>query len=344
MEADKKIVQNVKKGFRLFLIITVVSIIIILIFTVRKNTLYSLKQVNLLFLCMTTAICLFRIYLECLRLQTLTWAFGNRISLRSSAEFTVGGYFLSLTPFGVGGLPLQFYILMRDRFSLGESGAIIGTRGLTFLFAFVVGMPILIGYRSLFASTGIKMLSSYLVAIYGILFVLFILVMWRTERVKYRLSWFKKFFIRRGYQKAITVLDKLIDEIDKFKFGFKKCCSSGISKLIITIFLSCLSLFFYTLIAPFLFRSLGIQCPILMTAIIQLILTFLLMFAPTPGSSGIAEGVGFALYRSICVKPELLGIYVILWRFFTYYIGVILGGFIILRMLAVRGKRVEVNQ
>ena len=336
----KKILLNVKKGVRIFLIITVVSIIVILILTVKRETFQSLKQVSPLFLSLTLAVCLLRIYFECIRLQTLTWAFGHPIDLRSSAEFTVGGYFLSLTPFGIGGLPLQFYILMRGRkFSFGESGAIIGMRGITYIFALLFTIPVLVGYRSLFTGSSIRILSGYIVAIYGILFVLLILTMIRTERVKYRLSKLKPFFMRRGWEMVADGLDKFIDEIDKFKFGFKKCCSKGVYKLILTIFLSCISLFFYTLIAPLLFRGLGIQAEIMKTAIIQLILTFLLMFAPTPGGSGIAEGAGFALYRGICIKQELLGVYVVLWRFFTYYTGVILGGFIILRMLAGRNIR-----
>ncbi|MCK4353141.1 flippase-like domain-containing protein [candidate division WOR-3 bacterium] len=339
MEIDKKVMQNVKKGLRIFLILTVVSITVILIFTVSKGTFQSLKQVSPLFLSITLVICLLRIYFECLRLQTLAWAFGNWLDFKSSAEFTIGGYFLSLTPFGVGGLPLQFYILMRKKFSFGESGAIISMRGIAFLLAFIFAMPVLAGYRSLFAGTGIRVLSGYLLAIYIILFTLFILVMWRTERVKYRLSKLKTFFAHRGWHKAINWLDKFLDELDKFKFGFKRCWSKGIYKLILTIFLSGVSLFFYILIAPLLFRGLGLQVSIMKTAVIQLILIFLLVFAPTPGASGIAEGAGFALFRSICVKQELLGIYVVLWRFFTYYIGVIIGGFIILRMLAGRKRQ-----
>lgn len=333
MEVDKKAMNKIKKGLRIFLVITVISVITILAITVKKETFSSLKQVSPLFLTLTLAVCLFRMFLECLRLQTLTWAFGNPINLKSSAEFTIGGYFLSLTPFGAGGLPMQIYILMREKFSFGESGAVIALRGLTSLIAFAFGIPILISSRAVFTGAGIRILSGYLIALYAIFLILFVLVMLRTDRVEYRLLRFGKFLIRHRKEKLANWINKLCDELERFKFGFKKCWSKGKYRLILTILISVVSLFFYILIAPLLFKGLGVSAPVMKTAIIQLILTFVLMFAPTPGASGIAEGAGFALFRSICMKQELLGIYVVLWRFFTYYIGVIIGGLIILKML-----------
>lgn len=338
MEIDNKGLSQIKMGMRIFLIITVVSITILLVITAKRETIASLKQISPWFFFIALVTCLFRIYLECLRLQTLSWSFGRWLDLRSSAEFTLGGYFLSLTPFGVGGMPLQIYILMKNKFSFGESGAIIGMRGISSLIGFAFFIPILVSEGAIFANTGIRILSHYLTIVYGILFVLFILAMIRTERVKYRLRHVSKFFARRRKERVAAGIDKLSNEIDKFKFGLKRCWNKGIYKLGLTIFISVISLFVYTLIAPLVFRGLGIEAPIMRTAIIQFILTFLLMFVPTPGGAGIAEGVGFALFSNVCMNPELLGVYVILWRFFTYYVGVIIGSIVIIRMLVGRRR------
>ncbi|MBI4723341.1 MAG: flippase-like domain-containing protein [Candidatus Stahlbacteria bacterium] len=339
MELNKGTFSQIKVGAKAFLIITVISITAILVITAKKETLSSLHQISPFFLSLALFTCLLRMYLECLRLQTLTWAFGNWLDFKSSTDFTIGGYFLTLTPFGAGGLPLQIYILMRKKFSFGESSAIIGMRGITGLVAFaLLGIPALkIAQHTFIGGTGIKILSRYLLILYSIFFTLLILVMAKTDWVKYRLSRWNKFFIRRKkYRMADFLGNKVSNEIDRFKTGLKTSCRQGTYKLILTIFLSCLSLFIYTLIAPLIFIGLGIDVPIIETAIIQLVLTFVLMFAPTPGGSGIAEGIGVAIFRDICTKPELLGVYVVLWRFFSYYTGVILGGFIILRMLVIK--------
>jgi uncharacterized membrane protein YbhN (UPF0104 family) len=56
------------------------------------------------------------------------------------------------------------------------------------------------------------------------------------------------------------------------------------------------------------------------------------MFIPTPGASGVAE-VGFAALFSPVCPGELLSIYMLLWRFFTFYLGVIIGGIIVINIL-----------
>ncbi len=81
-------------------------------------------------------------------------------------------------------------------------------------------------------------------------------------------------------------------------------------------------------------RGIGLSPPVLQTMITQIILSYLLLFAPTPGASGIAEGGGFLLFKPLC--PEhLLGIFIVLWRFFSYYLLVILGGILLARMVSV---------
>jgi uncharacterized protein (TIRG00374 family) len=339
IEVDKRALSQAKRGLKIFLIITVISVTGILAFTAKKETFSSLRQASPFFLCLALGTCLFRMYLECLRLQTLSWAFGKWLDFKSSAEFTIGGYFLSLSPFGAGGLPLQFYILKRKKFSFGESGAIIGMRGITSLAGFALWIPMLVGFSALFAGSGMKMLSRYLAVIYGLFLVTFVLVMLRTNQIKRLLSRLQRFFACRGKGRIAGWVGKSGDSIDSFKVGLKRCWGKGIYKLVLTILLASVSLFVYALIAPLVFRGLGVNAPVMKTAVIQFILTFLLMFAPTPGGSGIAEGAGLALFRGVCDRPELLGIFVISWRFFTYYVGVILGGLIILKMLVGRKKK-----
>lgn len=337
-----KTTKNLKTGLRIFLFLSILSTTVIIIFTASKETLTALKQINLLFLGLTFVSCGLRLYVECLRLQILTSTIGNRITLKHSAEFTFGGYFLSILPFGVGGLPLQFYILNKEKFSIGESGTIIAMRGITYLIAFVFAIPFIIYYKDIFKGSGLQLLSSYIVIIYSVLIILFFLTMWKTDQVKFTLNKLSKFFTVRDKTRVAHWVTKFADELGNFRTGFKKCCVHGYLKFIIVIFLSALSLFFYVLMVPLLFNGLGIKAPIIKTALIQFILTFLLMFTPTPGGSGIAEGAGFALFNSICPKP-LMAVFIILWRFFTYYTGVIIGGIFILRMLAGSKNKIPEN-
>lgn len=65
---------------------------------------------------------------------------------------------------------------------------------------------------------------------------------------------------------------------------------------------------------------------------IQTLQFFLLYFSPTPGSAGAAE-VSSAFLMSKLVPLYQLPVFVVLWRFFVTYVGVMLGGWITLKDL-----------
>jgi len=65
--------------------------------------------------------------------------------------------------------------------------------------------------------------------------------------------------------------------------------------------------------------------------LIQFILNFIVYFSPTPGGSGIAELSSYQMMGSL--TESLLEIYTLIWRFFTNFLGVGLGGLIVLTLL-----------
>lgn len=328
------------KGLRWFVIISVISILVILAFTVNRDTIQSLKKIRASFLFLAILVLCIKVYLECLRLQTLTWAFGKFIDFKSSALFTIGGYFLSIVPSGLVGLPLQFYVLKKNGFSLGQGGAIIGMRAINSLIAVIIILPLVGYYKGIIGEMGLAgVFLRYVFIIIGTLIALSLFFVFRKEQVSKIGFAIKRFFTKRGWKKGIKIVDGILNELNKFRYGLKECWGRGIYKLILTIGIGVVSLFVHGLIAPCIFYGLGMSVSIIKAIVIQLILMFVVLFAPTPGASGIAEGAAFALFRTICPKAELLGIYVLIWRFIIKYIGVILGGILIIRALA--GKETQ---
>jgi len=57
-------------------------------------------------------------------------------------------------------------------------------------------------------------------------------------------------------------------------------------------------------------------------------LYFFLYFTPTPGGTGVAEGGGYLMFSS-SIPTHVLGIFVILWRFFAIYVWVLIGGLLL---------------
>lgn len=66
---------------------------------------------------------------------------------------------------------------------------------------------------------------------------------------------------------------------------------------------------------------------------IQILIIFLIYFCPTPGASFLAE-TSCATLMSLIIANHLVSIFSILWRFFTTYFGVIIGGIILMRTIS----------
>src|SRR6184192_4079840 len=71
-------------------------------------------------------------------------------------------------------------------------------------------------------------------------------------------------------------------------------------------------------------RALGIPANFVDILLLQTFITFLLYFAPTPGSAGLAEFLSAAVMQ-IYVGPSQLPLYALIWRFINSYATVIAG-------------------
>ncbi len=329
--------RDIIRGLRIFLAISILAIVVVMVFTVDKGTYRAMGKMVPLFLLLSLFLALLHLYLDFLRLQVLSWALGRFISLKSSIEFTMGGLFLgAVTPFQSGGIPLQVYVLRREGFSIGEGTAIILFRAILALGVVVVALPGIIYYYQVISSAqALKSILNYLFFFYLFALIALMLILYRTEHVRRGLHRFGDFLRRKHIirsDRPRKAVDRILDEVENFKKSIVLFFRSGKWKTLLSFVLTLISMGIYFLIAPCLLYGLGVQVPIIKAAILQLVLTYLLVFIPTPGASGVAELGGFSLFALICPK-ELLGVYVLLWRFFTFYISVIIGGLVLIRMV-----------
>ena len=329
--------RDIIKGLRIFLAITILAIVVLLVFTVNRETLGALARMVPVFLALTLFLALVHLYLDFLRLQVLTWSLGKFISFRSSVEFTMAGLFLgAVTPFQSGGIPLQVYVLKREGFSIGEGTAIILFRAVLALGVVIVALPgILYYYQVISTAEVLKSILNYLFFFYIFAITIVLLILFQTGKVREGFRRFCDFLKKRRIirsDKLQKFVDRILDEVVSFKKSMVLFFKVGKWKTLLSFALTLISMGLYFLIAPMLLYGLGVTTPIIKAAILQLVLTYLLAFIPTPGASGVAELGGFSLFGLICPR-ELLGIYVLLWRFFTFYISVIIGGFVLMRMV-----------
>jgi hypothetical protein len=102
-------------------------------------------------------------------------------------------------------------------------------------------------------------------------------------------------------------------------------------KNILHFFLPLLYTFFFWsvfyAIGPVLLFGLGVQVDVRSAITWQVMIMLMLPYIPVPGGSGAAE-FGLATLFAAFVPSHILGVFIIAWRFFTYYLTMIFGGMI----------------
>ncbi|HLT13040.1 MAG TPA: lysylphosphatidylglycerol synthase transmembrane domain-containing protein [Marinobacter sp.] len=87
-----------------------------------------------------------------------------------------------------------------------------------------------------------------------------------------------------------------------------------------------------------LIHGLGYNVDYLLTLGLLVITTFVMYFAPTPGASGISEGVFGSFFQDILTGNHLV-LVTVAWRFLTIYLGMIIGLLVMQRELLKQRRR-----
>ena len=160
--------------------------------------------------------------------------------------------------------------------------------------------------------------------IFGILGVIMLIAMVFPTWLRDAVHWLAGRLERKSHRIAVRI-DKLREGIDRaheclVAFGSPK----GWLALFWAVLLSAPSHANKLLAGYIALRALGIPANFVDILLLQTFITFLLYFAPTPGSAGLAEFLSAAVMQ-IYVGPSQLPLYTIIWRFINSYATVIAG-------------------
>jgi glycosyltransferase 2 family protein len=325
--------RTVVRGVRIFIFIAVAAAVGVLAFTASRETLTGLSRLKWHWLAATCGLWLVAAVFDGLRLAVLSRATEHRLSLRASVEVIFIGYFMAaVTPFQVGGLPLQLYIMNDRGISPGKATSLLLMRGVLFYGLLFAAAPV-VAFR-LNASTAIvKVLAGYIGVIVtagAALVIASVAFPAQFRRWRARLSQAPKpGLIRRG---VIWVLDEFDGFVDGLKV-YRRTHNLGWLALGLLVTVVCIVSLFA--MSATLLAGLGVQTDALRVMALNLLLTAVLLFVPTPGASGVAEVGAAGLYASVCPKA-MLGVYVVLWRLFSFYGGALVGGILVLRHISRR--------
>ena len=243
---------------------------------------------------------------DMLRLKTIAEGYKIRYSYAYAyATSFIATFGATVTPAHIGGELIIFYMLSR----LGvKSHKIWGTilfktvSGFSF---FLVAFPIFLFYTFSNEEVLKKVFILFLI------FLIFSLI--SLPLVK----WFQKWEKHSSFRRTLKLYCYSLIYFWRYKKkAFLKACLFSI--LLYITFLS---------FAPVLLKAFHVSFNLLDIYMLQLPLVYAIFSSPTPGGSGVGELGGVAIFQGLIPLP-LLGLFVILWRFFSQYLGATVGGLI----------------
>jgi uncharacterized protein (TIRG00374 family) len=141
------------------------------------------------------------------------------------------------------------------------------------------------------------------------------------------------------YHGKLALSEGLIELIENYHKCLRCYLQAGKINFLWVFILSFAFLFFRSLVAFLCLRFLGIHQPSLSHIVeIQLVLIFLIYFAPTPGGAGISELMSLTIMSSL-MPVEIAPYYNLLWRTTTLYLPAVAGLIYLFHAIAAQGRK-----
>jgi uncharacterized protein (TIRG00374 family) len=316
--------------------VAVGSAVVLIGLTASRETLSSLARLDWRWLVVTAGLWLAAVSLDGARLSVVARIAGRRFSVLESAELILIGWFMAaVTPFQAGGLPLQLYLLRRRGIAPGEASAILLGRGIVY-YALVFAVAPLAAVRLGVSAFVVRAVAGYaaVVVVTGSLVVFAGLCFPRLPgQARAALERRPRTRVRRFFIRLLGEFGGFLDGLRTILHP-RQAARLGLV-LLLTAGYACA----YFGMSAALLAGLGVRANPLVAATASLLLSSVLISIPTPGSAGVAEAGAAVLYALVCPKP-LLGVFVVLWRMVSFYLGALVGGIATFRRLAEAARAV----
>ena len=324
--------KNVRIPIILSLLFSISIILIILYFTIDKETITYLTEtpINYSFFVAAAAINIIYWGLWGARLKILSTSIepSFNIGLWKSTKIVIANLFLAnITPSMAGGEPVRIYLLNKEGLHAGgATAAVLGERLLDALFLLFC-VPFAFFIFGQYISNGIFNTLLYVAVVFFIIVViLFAFALKKPEKTKKFVLWVANKLKRfsKKEEKFEVYVQKISTEIDHFHESMMFFVTKGKKTFLFAGILTALFWMTGWIIPLLILMGLGITPFVIESCAAQILLVIIAMMPTTPGSTGVSEGGTAALY-GIFMPGSLIGVFVLLYRFITYHMGLILG-------------------
>ncbi|KPJ65574.1 hypothetical protein AMJ44_09870 [candidate division WOR-1 bacterium DG_54_3] len=333
MTLEKK---HILRGLKIFILLTFTTLAVIFITQATQESLKAIIEFKKGYLIVAFLLSGMDLFLGGLRIHIFfTKKILKRVSLWNCCRANLATMFVAaVTPSQTGGGPAQLYILNRSGAPL--SGAM--SVGIINFFSCLLFFLISVLFISVTLPRAIIELKIDHIIRYGIVIVGLVLgsVVFLIIKPE-SLNWLLQKITRiSGHiwkkNRGKKISQKITEQVVQFKDYLYLFLTKERPTLFLSFVMTAILYFNKYLIAYVIVRGLNLSPSLWDVFYIQTLQFFLLYFSPTPGSAGAAE-VSSAFLMSKLVPLYQLPVFVILWRFFVTYIGIVLGGWITIKDL-----------
>ncbi len=322
------------KKRKINIIILLLALALVLYFTLKDNfsgVILELSRVNIIIFIISILIFVISLLFKTISLHVFIKTYKNNYSFKKTFELTLMGQFLNgVTPFQSGGQPFQVYLLRKDGFRISDSTSAMVKDFISFQITLI-----LMGLFAIFANRYFNIIpgSSYTTFLISIGFIinvvvlvfLFVIISAKASSLKI-INKILDFLLRFKFIKRFKISkEKIILGLEHFYEGGNELRNDK-KNLVISIFANAVNLVLLYSIPFLIFKSLGcdsitITSSVVVTSFVMLIGNFI----PIPGATGGIEYGFISFFGNFSITSSVLSGAMLLWRFVTYFFGMLIG-------------------
>ena len=319
-----KILDNIKRNAIFLLIVSTIVLVIVLhddmksIITAFQNIDYKYIIIAVLFYFLSIAI---KGYVNYLIVNDK-----EKISIKEAIKHNfIAQFFNGVTPFSTGGQPMEIYMLTEHNISATKATNLTIQSFIFYQLALVICGIIAVGYNFYFHIFPKVIFLEHLVLLGFIINVLVVIILLFSSSKKVVKTMYNIILKVASIFKIKTNEDKLNSIFKEFSAGMS-ILKKRKNLAIIGILLNIISLVCLYIIPLFVFFSLGDfhSLSIIDTLTASAYVYLIGSFVPIPGASGGIE-YGFTQFYGNFIGLEVISASLLIWRFITYYLGMIIG-------------------
>jgi uncharacterized protein (TIRG00374 family) len=336
------------KGTLWFALITILTIAVIFFYNHTGDTINALKHISIKFILIGFLMLFVDLMLGSWRNHIYVRKLAPGISHWVSFRANVANMFMgAVTPAHGGAGPAQIYVYTSNGVTFIDAFAIsLINMGATLIFMPLAGFVAIMLMDTSVVSGIVPAMLKYGFSFFLVFLLAFLLAFWKPiwvgNIIKQIANLLSSIFPKRKEKLALWA-EKSFINISKYQ----QTCSVIIKQ---HPFLFPLSLVITTLLylnkyclQYVLLLGLGVNASLVQVISIQILIQFMIYFAPSPGGSGFAEVSISVLFAKI-VPQNIIPIFTLLQRSFLLFFPALIGAFVVLNLLRKQANKGKITE